>query len=877
MMINTHPLSGLKRPLNNAVSHFFESFRRLPLARKVSHALLAVALFLGATLSASAGFSIQNGLLIDKNGNEFIMRGINYPHVWFPTQTATSIPNIAATGSNCVRIVLGSGQQWGPSTAADVAQVIELCKANRLIAILEVHDCTGFGDASGASPHAAPVSTAVDYWISIGSVLKGQEDFVIINIANEPLGNGVPASTWVSVHTDAITRLRAAGFTHTLMVDGATWGQDWDKTMLNNAAGVFKADPLHNVIFSVHMYAVYTLRSTIQNYLTTFVSNQLPIVVGEFGWAFQGQTVDSPSIMEICQTLGLGYMGWSWSGNGGSDAPLDLTINFNPNNLSAWGNSLINSVNGIAATSQLASVFGNVPSLKVTPTILSAPIAGNSATVNITTNQNWTVTSNQPWITVSPAAGSSNGSFTVTTAANATIGPRSGVVTVSAGTLNRNITVTQLGTGGVGVCNNPVSATVPFSQNGIGEFCWVTSGDISFINSWNMQLLEINGVDFTNKWANSFPARINGNYYIHYVSNVGWSHFEANGSSTTTNVPATGVTVTPTSAALSVGGSTTLTATVAPATATNKAVSWTSSNTSVATVNASGVVTAVAAGSATITATTQSGSFTASAAITVTGVTPIPVTGVTVTPTAATVAVGSTSALTATVAPANATNKTVTWTSSNTAIATVNASGVVTAVAPGTATITATTQSGSFTASAVITVPTSNIPVTGVTVTPATVNVAVGSTTTLTATVAPANATNKAVTWTSASPAIATVNASGVVTGVSTGTAIITATTQGGTFSSTSTVTVTSTSVTPCANPAATTLPLARDGVGDFCLVTSGTVNFINSWNMQLVEINGVAFTNKWASTLPPKINGNYYIHYVGTFPWSHLEINGTP
>lgn len=877
MMNPTSPTSVFQRLFSITAPSLLRSSSLSFFGKKINQILIVGALFFFATFNAFAGFSIQKGLLIDKNGNEFIMRGINYPHVWFPTQTATSIPNIAATGSNCVRIVLGSGQQWGPSTAADVAQVIALCKANRLIAVLEVHDCTGFGDVGNFSPNAAPVSTAVDYWLSIQNVLKGQEDFVIINIANEPLGNGVLPSTWVSVHTDAITRLRAAGFTHTLMVDGATWGQDWDKTMLNNAATVFNADPLHNVMFSVHMYAVYTLRSTIQNYLSTFVTNQLPICVGEFGWAFQGQIVDSASIMEIAQTLGIGYMGWSWSGNGGSDAPLDLTINFNPSGLSNWGNSLINGVNGIAATSQLASVFGNVPSLKVTPTIVTVPIAGSSATVNVTTNQTWTVSKNQTWITVSSTSGTGEGSFTVSAAANTSIGPRSGVVTVTAGTLTRNITLTQLGTGGPGVCNNPVAATNPFSQNGVGEFCWVASGDISFINSWNVQLLEINGVDFTNKWANSFPPRINGNYYIHYVSSVGWAHFETNGSSTSTDVPATGVTVTPASASVSVGSTTSLSATVAPATATNKAVTWSSNNPAVATVNASGVVTGVAVGTATVTATSQSGSFTASATVTVAGVATVPVTGVGVTPTTAALAVGGTTPLLANVLPANATNKTVTWTSSNTAVATVSASGVVTGVAAGTAMVTATTQSGSFTASATITVTASNIPATGVTVSPATASVAVAATTALSATVAPANATNKAVTWTSSSPAVATVNASGLVTGVSAGTATITATTQSGGFASSSTVTVTSGTVTPCANPASTTLPLARNGAGDFCFVTSGTVNFINSWNMQLVEINGVNFTNKWASSLPPKINGNYYIHYVGSFSWSHLEVVGTP
>lgn len=83
---------------------------------------------------------------------------------------------------------------------------------------------------------------------------------------------------------------------------------------------------------------------------------------------------------------------------------------------------------------------------------------------------------------------------------------------------------------------------------------------------------------------------------------------------------------------------------------------------------------------------------------------PIAVTGVTVTPATASIAVGSTQQLNATVEPSNATNQAVTYTSSDEAVATVNASGLVTAVGAGTATITATTADGSFTATSVITV-----------------------------------------------------------------------------------------------------------------------------------------------------------------------------
>ncbi|MFY0625483.1 MAG: glycosyl hydrolase 53 family protein [Reichenbachiella sp.] len=87
-------------------------------------------------------------------------------------------------------------------------------------------------------------------------------------------------------------------------------------------------------------------------------------------------------------------------------------------------------------------------------------------------------------------------------------------------------------------------------------------------------------------------------------------------------VAVTGVIVSPSSATIDEGQTTTLAESISPANATDQSVSWSSSNTSVATVNASGVVTGVSTGSATITVTTTDGGFTATSAITVNGTSP---------------------------------------------------------------------------------------------------------------------------------------------------------------------------------------------------------------------------------------------------------------
>lgn len=84
-----------------------------------------------------------------------------------------------------------------------------------------------------------------------------------------------------------------------------------------------------------------------------------------------------------------------------------------------------------------------------------------------------------------------------------------------------------------------------------------------------------------------------------------------------TPIAVTGVSVTPTTGSVNVNGTVQLTATVAPSNASNKTVSWSSSNTTIATVSTSGLVTGKAAGSAVITVTTQDGNKTATATISV--------------------------------------------------------------------------------------------------------------------------------------------------------------------------------------------------------------------------------------------------------------------
>ena len=171
-------------------------------------------------------------------------------------------------------------------------------------------------------------------------------------------------------------------------------------------------------------------------------------------------------------------------------------------------------------------------------------------------------------------------------------------------------------------------------------------------------------------------------------------------------VAVTGVSLNKNATTIAIGASETLTATITPANADNQAVTWSSNNTAVASVDQTGKVTGVSAGTATITVTTQDGNKTATCTVTVPdpSADPVAVTGVSLNKTSTSLTVGATETLTATVAPANATNQAVTWSSNNTAVASVDQNGKVTAVAAGTATITVTTQDGNKTATCIVTV-----------------------------------------------------------------------------------------------------------------------------------------------------------------------------
>ncbi|MBD5383744.1 MAG: glycoside hydrolase family 5 protein, partial [Ruminococcaceae bacterium] len=166
------------------------------------------------------------------------------------------------------------------------------------------------------------------------------------------------AESWRDGYTAAIPKLRDAGIKNTIMVDAAGWGQ-YGESIRKYGKEVFDSDPDKNTMFSIHMYGTAGKNQrTITSNIKGATDQELCVIVGEFGHNHGDGDVDEAYIMQYCAENALGYLGWSWKGNGGGVEYLDIAKDWSGNELSEdWGEILVNGDNGIKKNSKLCTVF----------------------------------------------------------------------------------------------------------------------------------------------------------------------------------------------------------------------------------------------------------------------------------------------------------------------------------------------------------------------------------------------------------------------------------------------------------------------------------------------------------------------------------------
>ncbi|MBQ7009275.1 MAG: cellulase family glycosylhydrolase [Ruminococcus sp.] len=276
------------------------------------------------------------------------MRGVNIAHCWYKDKTEQSIKAAADLGTNCVRIVCSNGVKWDKTTASEIKQIIEWCKENKQVCILEVHDATGSNEISD-------IVKAAEYWTEMKDILNENAKYVIVNIANEWYGDW-QNSTWAEGCKEAIGIIRDAGIKNMIIADCAGWGQ-YPTSIKEKGAEVFAADPDKNTVFSIHMYEYAGGTATmVKDNIDGALKCGAPVIVGEFGLKHSDGDVDEATVMSYCEQNDMGYIAWSWMGNSGGVEYLDLVSSWDGSKLTEWGEIYFAQIKN---NSSLASVYTN--------------------------------------------------------------------------------------------------------------------------------------------------------------------------------------------------------------------------------------------------------------------------------------------------------------------------------------------------------------------------------------------------------------------------------------------------------------------------------------------------------------------------------------
>lgn len=329
------------------------------------------------TLLDKPGFHTDGVRLLDANGKEFLMRGYNYSYAWQKDLWGAAFSTAKKYNCNALRIQLSDGQKnlGGYCNANQVSDLISSCKENHFIGVFNVQD-TGGGNDKNVLLHAA------DYWVGIKNAVIGQEKYCIVNIGNEWMGspgrdcNGewgdYQENLWSDTYIEAVRRIRSAGIKNTLMIDCNGYGQYADiiwkegQRILDEDKKYFK-DGKPNIIFSIHFYekACYWdyekgVGSRVAHSIDKALSIGAPVCIGEYAYSRKSEEwkMDWETIQDYSKTMNIGYLGWSFTGNGDAESQgLDM-FNSDGSQMYKNGECIIRHPNdGIQATSVICSVY----------------------------------------------------------------------------------------------------------------------------------------------------------------------------------------------------------------------------------------------------------------------------------------------------------------------------------------------------------------------------------------------------------------------------------------------------------------------------------------------------------------------------------------
>jgi mannan endo-1,4-beta-mannosidase len=289
-----------------------------------------------ADATAGGTMFVANGQIFDATGAAFLPWGVNKVHV---DQASTGLE---LTGMNAVRVNL-----YFRLPNATTTDLFDRFYAAHIVVIPGRWEATCKEGAEFVTTLAADV----DAWVVEAAAWKKYERASMINISNEA---GASNSTdWRDQYIVAIGRMRAAGYSGLLMIDSGGCGQDVDDIAKYGAA-VLAADPLHNIVFSLHVYGDTPNVTTLNTNLDRLKATGLSIVIGEFG---PGRNIGpSPTnlapadLMASALARGIGTLVWAADDNNLANSMAD----------DSWFSMFYNLLKAYTGDSADLTIFGKV-------------------------------------------------------------------------------------------------------------------------------------------------------------------------------------------------------------------------------------------------------------------------------------------------------------------------------------------------------------------------------------------------------------------------------------------------------------------------------------------------------------------------------------
>jgi len=303
--------------------------------------------------------------VFDPNGDEFRIRGVNRNH-WDSGGSRLGVP---LSGANAERIFLPLSPDARYPRTSGAAYSLGVVQAD-IVAQGMVPIPVNY--TTTCKSDQASLSAAVDTWVNDAATWTPLSSSAIFNIANEwgpsstvqqqtaPYAK-LPVYGWRDGYVSAVQRMRAAGYSGLLMIDAAGCGQDV-LSVVRDGPAVLESDPLHNVVFSVHVYGSLHYPATaswMQDYATSMArlkASGLPVVIGEFGPVGIGPSptaVPADKIIGDAEANGWGWMPWSWDDNNSAACASTDVGGFSMtrkcgaytgddvNELTAWGRAVV--------------------------------------------------------------------------------------------------------------------------------------------------------------------------------------------------------------------------------------------------------------------------------------------------------------------------------------------------------------------------------------------------------------------------------------------------------------------------------------------------------------------------------------------------------